>query len=158
MYLFTRKWRSLITVLKRICSNTEPCGTPNVTEPSEEYEPWSKTDCIIAMSFKKWIHVLRVMMSFFNVASMKSNAFFRSKNTIPGSSDWFTIIGGNLSNWLLIPSRLDGVLFSSFNIYLLNSETEVNYGMTNGSCQLVLCLQKSCQKFEHLNTTGRDLY
>ena len=46
----------------------------------------------------------------------------------------------NFSSWLLIPSRLD--------MYLPSSETE-RYGMTNGSCPLVFCLQKSCRGFEH---------
>ena len=37
---------------------------------------------------------------------------------------------------------------SSLDIYLPSSETE-RYGMTNGSCPLVFCLQKSCRGFEH---------
>ena len=39
-------------------------------------------------------------------------------------------------------------LFSSFDMYLPSSKTE-RYGMTNGSCSLVFCLQKSCSGFEH---------
>ena len=33
-------------------------------------------------------------------------------------------------------------------MYLPSSETE-RYGVTNGSCPLVFCLQKSCRGFEH---------
>ena len=40
---------------------------------------------------------------------------------------------------------------SSLDIYLPSSETE-RYGMTNGSCPLVFCLQKSCRGFEHSYT------
>ena len=43
------------------------------------------------------------------------------------------------------------VLFSSFDMYLPSSETE-RYGMTNGSCPLVFCLQKSCRGFERSYT------
>ena len=43
----------------------------------------------------------------------------------------------NFSSWLLIPSRPDDFLFSSFDIYLPSSETE-RYGMTNWSCPLVV--------------------
>ena len=42
-------------------------------------------------------------------------------------------------------------LFSSLGMYLPSSETE-RYGMTNGSCLLVFCLQKSCRGFEHSYT------
>ena len=55
---------------------------------------------------------------------------------------------GDFSSWLLIPSRPDDFLFSSLDIYLPSSETE-RYGMTNGSCPLIFCLQKSCRGFEH---------
>ena len=41
--------------------------------------------------------------------------------------------------------------FSSLDMYLPSSETE-RYGMTNGSCPLVFCLQKSCRGFEHSYT------
>ena len=57
----------------------------------------------------------------------------------------------NFSSWLLIPSRPDEFLFSSLDMYLPSSETE-RYGMTNGSCPLVFCLQKSCRGFEHSYT------
>ena len=43
------------------------------------------------------------------------------------------------------------IYFSSLDMYLPSSETE-RYGMTNGSCPLVLCLQKSCRGFEHSYT------
>ena len=61
-----------------------------------------------------------------------------------------SVMYGNdkFSSWLLIPSRPDDFLFSSFDMYLPSSETE-RYGMTNGSCSLVFCLQKSCSRFEH---------
>ena len=39
--------RSLIKILNRICPRTEPCYTRNFTEPSEEYEPWRKTICVL---------------------------------------------------------------------------------------------------------------
>ena len=39
--------RSLIKILNRIGPRTDPCGTPNFTEPSEEYEPWRKTLCVL---------------------------------------------------------------------------------------------------------------
>ena len=55
------------------------------------------------------------------------------------------------SSWLLIPSRPDDFLFSSLDMYLPSSETE-RYGITNGSCPLVFCLQKSCRGFEHSYT------
>ena len=42
-------------------------------------------------------------------------------------------------------------LFSSLDIYLPSSETD-RYGMTNGPCPLVFCLQKSCRGFEHSYT------
>ena len=53
-----------------------------------------------------------------------------------------SIMYGNdtFSSWLLIPSRPDEFLFSSFDMYLPSSETE-RYVMTNGSCPLVFCLQ-----------------
>ena len=57
----------------------------------------------------------------------------------------------NFSSWLLIPSIPDEFWFSSLDIYLPSSETE-KYGMTNGSCPLVFCLQKSCRGFEHSYT------
>ena len=57
----------------------------------------------------------------------------------------------NFSSWLLIPSRPDDFLFSSLDMYLPSSETE-RYGITNGSCPLVFCLQKSCRGFEHSYT------
>ena len=57
----------------------------------------------------------------------------------------------NLSSWVLIPSRPDDFLFSNHAMYLPSSETE-RYGMTNGSCPLVFCLQKSCRGFEHSYT------
>ena len=40
---------------------------------------------------------------------------------------------------------------SSLDMYLPSSETE-RYGMTNGSCPLVFCLQISCRGFEHSYT------
>ena len=39
-------------------------------------------------------------------------------------------------------------LFPSLNMYLPSSQTE-RYGMTNGSCPLAFCLQKSCRGFGH---------
>ena len=42
-------------------------------------------------------------------------------------------------------------LFSRFDVYLLSSKT-VRYGMRNGSCPLVFCLQKSCGRVEHSYT------
>ena len=63
----------------------------------------------------------------------------------------------NFSNWLLIPSRPDDFIFfslSSFDIYLPSSKTE-RHGIANGSCLLVLCLQKSCKRFEHSYTVVR---
>ena len=57
----------------------------------------------------------------------------------------------NFSSWLLTPSRPDDFLFSSLDMYLPSSETE-RYGITNGSCPLVLCLQNSCRGFEHSYT------
>ena len=54
----------------------------------------------------------------------------------------------NFSTWLLIPSRPDDYLLSSLDMYLPSSETE-RCGMTNGSCPLVFCLQKSFRGFEH---------
>ena len=58
----------------------------------------------------------------------------------------------NFSSRLLIPSRTRRFfLFSSLGMYLPSSETE-RYGMTNGSCLLVFCLQKSCRGFEHSYT------
>ena len=36
-------------------------------------------------------------------------------------------------------------------MYLPSSETE-RYGITNGSCPVVFCLQKSCRGFEHSYT------
>ena len=60
----------------------------------------------------------------------------------------------NFSSWLLIPSRPDDFfLFSSLDMYLPSSKTE-RYGITNGSCQLVFCSQKSCSGFEHSYTFG----
>ena len=56
-------------------------------------------------------------------------------------------------SWLLIPSRPEEFLFSSLDMYLPRSETE-RYGITNGSCQLVFCSQKSCSGFEHSYTFG----
>ena len=56
----------------------------------------------------------------------------------------------NFSSWLLIPSRPDD-FFSSLDMYLPSSKTE-RCGITNGSCPLVFCLQKSCRGFEHSNT------
>ena len=56
----------------------------------------------------------------------------------------------NFSSWLLIPSRPDDLLFSSLDTYLPSSETE-RYGMTNGSCPLVFCLQKSCRGYTHIH-------
>ena len=50
-----------------------------------------------------------------------------------------------------IPSRPDDVLFSSPDMYLPSSETE-RYGITNGSCPLVFCLQKSFRGYEHSYT------
>jgi len=41
--------------------------------------------------------------------------------------------------------------FFILGMYLPRSETE-RHGMTNGSCSLVLCLQKSCRGFEHSYT------
>ena len=43
------------------------------------------------------------------------------------------------------------IFFSSLDMYLPSSETE-RYGITNGSCPLVFCLQKSCRGFEHWYT------
>ena len=60
----------------------------------------------------------------------------------------------NFSSWLLTPSRPHESVFSSFDMYLLSSDTE-RYGMTNGSYPLVLCLQKSCRRFEHSYTVVR---
>ena len=57
----------------------------------------------------------------------------------------------NFSSWLLIPSRPDDFLFPSLDMYLPSSETE-RYGITNGSCPLVFCLQKSCRGCEHSYT------
>ena len=57
----------------------------------------------------------------------------------------------NFSSWLLIPSRPDDFMFSSLDMYLPSSETE-RYGILNGSCPLVFCLQKSCRGFEHSYT------
>ena len=58
----------------------------------------------------------------------------------------------NFSSWLLIPSRLDEFLFSSFGMYLPSSETE-RYVMTNGFRPLVFgCFQKSCRGSEHSYT------
>ena len=45
----------------------------------------------------------------------------------------------------------DQTIFSSLDMYLPSSET-VRYGMTNGSCPLVFCLQRSCRGFEHSYT------
>ena len=56
----------------------------------------------------------------------------------------------NFNSWLLILSRTDE-FFSSLDMYLPSSETE-RYMVTNGSCQLVLRLQKSCRRFEHSYT------
>ena len=56
----------------------------------------------------------------------------------------------NFSSWLLIPSRAEGKK-SSLDMYLPSSETE-RYRITNGSCLLVFCLQKSCRGFEHSYT------
>ena len=39
--------KSLIKILNRMGPRTDPCGTPNFTEPSEEYEPWRKTLCVL---------------------------------------------------------------------------------------------------------------
>ena len=57
----------------------------------------------------------------------------------------------NFSSWLLILSRPEDCLFSSLDMYLPSFETE-SYGITNGSCPLVFCLQKSCRGFEHSYT------
>ena len=57
----------------------------------------------------------------------------------------------NFSSWFLIPSRTDDCLFSSLDMYLPSSKTE-SYGITNGSCPPVFCLQKSCRGFEHSYT------
>ena len=57
----------------------------------------------------------------------------------------------NFSSWLLISSKPEDFLFSSFDMYLPSSETE-RYGMTNGSCPPVFCFQKSCKRFEHSYT------
>ena len=43
------------------------------------------------------------------------------------------------------------IFFSSLDMYLPSSETE-RYGITNGSCPLVFCLQKSRRGFEHSYT------
>ena len=59
----------------------------------------------------------------------------------------------NFSSWLLIPSRPDDFLFFSLDMYLPSSETE-RYGMTNRSCPLVFCLQKSCRGFEREGAVG----
>ena len=39
--------RSLIKMLNRIGPRTDPSGTPNFTEPSEEYEPLRSTLCVL---------------------------------------------------------------------------------------------------------------
>ena len=39
--------RSLIKILNRIGARTDPCGNPNFTEPSKEYEPWRNTRCVL---------------------------------------------------------------------------------------------------------------
>ena len=49
------------------------------------------------------------------------------------------------------PDQTIFVLFSSLDMYLPSSETE-RYGITDGSCPLVFCLQKSCRGFEHSYT------
>ena len=40
-------------------------------------------------------------------------------------------------------------------MYLPSYETE-RYGMTNGYCLLVFCLQKSCRGFEHSDAVGSE--
>ena len=57
----------------------------------------------------------------------------------------------SFSSWLLMPSRPDDFFLSSFDMHLPSSETE-RYVVTNGSCPLVFCLQKSCRKFGHSYT------
>ena len=63
-----------------------------------------------------------------------------------------SIMYGNdsFSSWLLISSWPDDFL-SSLDMYLPSYETE-RYGMTNGSCPLGFCLQKSCRGFERSYT------
>ena len=57
----------------------------------------------------------------------------------------------NFSSWLFILSTPELFLFSSLDMYLPSSETE-RYRITNGSCLVVFCLQKSCRGFEHSYT------
>ena len=42
---------SLIKMLNRIGPSTDLCGTSNFTEPSEEYEPWRKTRCVLPLRY-----------------------------------------------------------------------------------------------------------
>ena len=39
--------RSLMKILNRIDPRTDPWGTPNLTEPSEDYDSWRKTRCVL---------------------------------------------------------------------------------------------------------------
>ena len=47
--------RSLVEMLNRIDPRTDPCSTTNFTKPSEEYEPWSNSRCVLPSryDFKK---------------------------------------------------------------------------------------------------------
>ena len=44
--------RSLIKILNRIGPRTDPRGTTNFTEPSEDYEPRRKTLCVLSSKIR----------------------------------------------------------------------------------------------------------
>ena len=48
----TCKGRSLIYRQKSTGPKTDPCGTPYLTTTSEEYEPWTKTRCILLSRYE----------------------------------------------------------------------------------------------------------
>ena len=100
-----------------------------------------------------WICFIRRFwkQNYFGFFKFRRKTFFsmhKLKTYVSGS-----IMYGNdnFSSWLLIPSRPDVWVFSSLDMNLPSSETE-RYGMTNGSCPQVFCLQKSCRGFEHSYT------
>ena len=89
---------SLVKMLNRIGPRTDPCDTSNFTEPSEEYEPWRKTRCVLPsrydlkngreLEFRRYHPSLYIMILW----STRSKAFFRSRNITPDASDLFIVV------------------------------------------------------------------
>ena len=89
---------SLIKMLNRIGPRTDPCGIPNFTEPSEEYEPWRKTRCVLPSRYDlkngKELELRRYHPSLYIMIlwSTRSKAFFGSRNIMPDASDLFIAV------------------------------------------------------------------